>query len=59
MVFSRRGGDQGRGRLSHGLGLQQDLVAGLGWKHIQNASGWDVIISQNGNSFLFLLIAGK
>ena len=31
--------------LLHGLGLQQDLVPGLGRKHIQAASGWGVIIS--------------
>ena len=28
----------------HGLDLQQDFVTGLGRNHIQDASGWDVII---------------
>ena len=36
-----------KGKCMAGRGLQQDLVPGLGRKHIQDASGWGLIIYQN------------
>ena len=52
MDFSRLGGDHdlGLGRLSHGLGLQQDLVPGLGRKTYPGCLGLGcdkLIISQS------------